>query len=227
MNSIPLTPENKDIWLYHFTANFPFADNPEDETMLDEFIMENYELPGLDWFDKFTGSKSEDGEESGPWNGCSLNIRINSQVVLGIEFHPYETIFFLNHTFIGNTGGHFRLSLIKWQELKAITEGRNISDIIFMMLLPLATGNAAERKEIAMEIEKRLAHEPFPFREKDVPEIARYLTNHLVFEKDVEYQQHPEAGTITDRNHSCRNVHNNTVEEIKAVNNLIQLAMNP
>lgn len=219
---IPLTPDNKDIWLYHFAFNFPFSSIEINDRSFDDFLCMSYELPSNDWIDEFTGGTDDNGREKEPWTGKSLDIKINDNVTFSVEFHAFETVYFLNDVYIGNTGGHFKLSLLSWKELINIV--RN-SDILFFMMLPLAMGNKAEQAEICKEIEQRLTNPLFPFQAKDHNILAQYLTDHLILEDDVTYTEHPQAGIVCDRNHSCRNLTNNTIDEVKEVNELISLSM--
>src|SRR5687768_4905771 len=94
--------------------NFPFAADPDAEQMLDEFLADNYEMPSEEWFMEVSGDVDENGQEVDPWNGTVFSFVINQQVTLVVEFHPFEVVYFLNDVFIGNSGGHFMLSLLSW-----------------------------------------------------------------------------------------------------------------
>ena len=94
--------------------SYPFACDHETESMLDEFISDNYQMPDQEWYTELTGeSELHNGNETKPWKGTTLQVEINEQVTLFVEYHPYETIFFFNEVYLGNTRGHFHLSLLK------------------------------------------------------------------------------------------------------------------
>lgn len=204
--------------------NFPFASDPEAEQMLDEFLIENYEMPSEEWFTEVSGDVDENGEEILPFKGTVYSFVINPQVTLVVEFHPYEVIYFLNDVFIGNSGGHFMLSLFSWEEFLKIIRVRSNDTMLFFLLLPFVVGAKGAEHEIRKEIEKRL--ESMVFKTEHIPVIANYLVHHAIFEADkVEmFYNDPEIGIICKRNHSVRNKENEA-DEIARVNQLINMAM--
>ena len=205
--------------------NFPFAFNPDTERMLDEFLSDNYEMPSEEWLTGVFGDVDESGAEVNPWTGTVFSFVINTQVTLVVEFHPFEVVYFLNDVFIGNTGGHFMLSLLSWEEFLRIVKVGGDSAMLFFLLLPFVVGAKAEEEEIRKEIQKRLEHMVFN-ADHHIPVIANYLVNHTIFvedEPDMFYDD-PELGRICKRNHSVRNKQN-TVGEILKVNELICMSM--
>lgn len=194
--------------------DFPFACDHESERMLDDFLIEHYEMPNEQWFQELSGGVSPDGLESEPWTGNSLNIPINEKVTLTVEYHPFETIYFFNDTYLGNTGGHFHLSLLTWNEFSQIIQDREKESLLFFLLLPLVVGSKGELSIMKQEIEKRLKE--LPFQQEHIPIIAKYLCNHAVFEDDENtmFLEDPKKGTVCKRNHSERSAEKNTLDLI-------------
>jgi hypothetical protein len=206
--------------------DFPFACNHEDETMLSDFLIEHYEMPDEAWFKELGGELDEDGEEVDPSGGTELEVKINQKVSLFVEYNPFETVYFFNDTYLGNSGGHFHLSLLTWNEFSQIIRGREHESGLFFLLLPLVVGSKNELPVIKTEIEKRLKE--LPFKQEHIPIIAKYLGNHCVFDDDENdmFLEDPKKGTICKRNHSQRNPATDTQELIN-VNVAILSAMEP
>lgn len=136
--------------------DFPFACKQENETMLSDFLEENYKMPDEAWHKELTGGTNHEENESEPWNGTSLAIKINEKTTLFVEYHPFETIFFFNDLYLGNTGGHYHLSLFTWNELLQIVQHHEKESLLFFLLLPLVVGTKQERAAIREETEKHL-----------------------------------------------------------------------
>lgn len=204
--------------------NFPFAADPDTEQMLDEFLADNYEMPSEEWFTDVSGDVDENGQEAEPWNGTMFSFVINEQVTLVAEFHPFEVVYFLNDVFIGNSGGHFMLSLLSWQEFLKVVEVGGDDAMLFFLMLPFVVAAKGEEQQIRKEIEKRLEH--MAFRAEHIPVIAGYLVHHAIFkEDDAEmFYEDPELGKVCKRNHSVRS-RQNAAEDIRKVNNLVNIAM--
>lgn len=204
--------------------DFPFACNHEDETMLDDFLIEHYKMPDESWFQELSGGVDPDRQEPEPWNGTVLAVKINHKTTLFVEYHPFETIYFFNGTYLGNTGGHFHLSLLSWNEFSQIIQDREKESLLFFLLLPLVVGSKSELPMIKSEIERRL--KTLPFKQEHISIIAKSLCNHAVFEEDEErmFLEDPKKGIICKRNHSERNPAKDT-QDIINVNVAILSAM--
>lgn len=195
-------------------SNFPFAANHETETMLSDFLAEHYPSPSDEYLEEFCGTESE--------RGMRLLVRINEDVCFIAEFHHSETVYFFNHTYIGNSGGHFRLSLLSWQEFQQMVNQVEYPHALFFLLLPLVVGKKSEASAIKTAITAQLLKLPFQENHKEI--IADYLTNHCVSDsKQDPFFATKELGVLCRRNHSERNALNNK-ESILEVNRLIELA---
>lgn len=204
--------------------DFSFACNHESETMLDEFLAEHYRMPDEQWHQELSGGLDAHGQEAEPWNGTTIKLKINDKVTFFVEYHPFETIYFFNDLYLGNTGGHYHLSLFTWDEFLQITGKREKETLLFFLLLPLVVGAKQERAAIKQEIESRL--QELPFQKEHVPVIAHYLVNHCSFEDDGDrmFLESPKAGTICLREHSERNPKRD-IQSLISINVAILTAM--
>lgn len=210
---------DKNFCLFLLTQ-FPFASDDEAEITLTDYLPEHFTMPPADWWEELTG-KTED-----PWDGYTYVHRLNEAVTFFAEFHPAETIYFFNDTYIGNTGGNFHLSLLRWTELKNIvSKDETDPSLLFFMLLPLVAGNQSERTEIAATIAGHLKEMALDLPADQLATLTRFLSSHLIFEEEERniFEHLPDAGWVTDRNHSERN-RRNRVEDLLSINQLIDSA---
>lgn len=198
-------------------TQFPFASDDALETTLTDYLPENFEMPPGEWFDELTGQTET------PWDGYTYMHRLHETVTFYAEFHPHETVYFFNDTYLGNTGGHFHLSLLSWEELQSIVNNDQTDPaLLFWMLLPLTIGIASQRPDMEAVIAAHLKNTALDLQADQLDIVTQFLTSHLVFleeEEDVlEYKTN--VGLVTSRNHSERN-RNNSDEDLTKLNELI------
>ncbi len=220
-----LSLSNRDFCLF-LLMQFPFAVHDEWEMTLDEYMMSHFEMPSQQWFDDLTGGTDENGHENTPWDGYTYRHSINDEVSFYAAFYPLETVYFFNDTYLGNTGGHFHLSLFRWTELLAIinNDGTDAS-LHFLLLLPLTIGREAERPSIEAEISRHLAHTALNLTEEQVAMLVSFLSRHLIFPDPASnfFQEKEHIGFVTQRNHSERNQHRSD-EHLSEINQVIRMA---
>jgi hypothetical protein len=219
--TLNLTDEN---FCINLLLNFPFAYDQDKEIMLFDYMCENFKMPTNEWFNELTGKTDENGNEIEPWDGYTFFHKINKNVTIYAEFHPSETVYFFNETYLGNTGGNFHLSLFTWSELmKIVKHNKKNPSLIFLLLLPLTIGNEQEKEEIELEINKHLKQTVL--NPEHFPTITNFLVKHLIFaDNEMNVFEHKKGiGLVNNRNHSERNKNNDVVDLI-AINEIIELA---
>ena len=183
-------------------------------------------MPAKEWLEELTGQTEEDGGELDPWNGYTYVHEVNDKVTLFAEFHSYNTVYFFNDIYLGNTGGHFHLSLLTWTELKEIiANDKTERSSLFLLLLPLVIGNESERTEIESKISEALQQTALDLNDAHLEQITKFLSRHLIFEdkeKNILVSK-AHIGLTTNRNHSERN-EQHPDEELLQVNEIISLA---
>lgn len=220
-----LNLSNQDFCIYLITQ-FPFAAEEEKETMLSDYMMAHFKMPSKEWLEELSGQTDENGGELDPWNGYTYVHEVNDKVTLFAEFHAYNTVYFFNDIYLGNSGGHVHLSLLTWAELKEIIENdRTELSPLFLLLLPLVIGNDSERTEIEAQISAALQQTALDLNETQLAEITKMLSSHLIFgdsRKNI-FTPKENIGLTTSRNHSERNEQHSD-EELKQINEIISLA---
>lgn len=220
-----LNLSNPDFCKY-LLSQFPFATDDEKEMMLSDYMMEHFEMPAKDWLEELSGQTEEDGGEPDPWIGYTYIHEVNDKVTLFAEFHSYNTVYFFNDIYLGNTGGHFHLSLLSWTELKEIIANDKAErSPLFLLLLPLVIGNESERTEIESKILEALQQTALDLNETHLGQLTKFLTRHLIFRDSPKNILLPKehVGLTTSRNHSERN-EKHSDEELKQINEIISLA---
>ena len=216
---------SKEFCTYLLTQ-FPFAVDDEKEMMLSDYVTEQLNMPSNKQIEALTGKTDESGQETASWNGYTYVHPINAEVTFYAEFHPYNTIYFFNDTYLGNTGGHFHLSLLSWTELRQIVANdKHERSPLFLLLLPLTIGKESEKKDIADTIAEELQQTALQLTKEQLEEVTKFIGRHLVFKDQGEhvltYKEH--IGLVTSRNHSERN-HQHKTEELVSINEIIKLA---
>ena len=157
---------NRKFWTGFVATSFPTALDEETDMSLPEMIQEN-KTADTNWWRNFT--KYYDGvlEETDGYidEPETLICNLTSTQTLKIEFHPGDTIYYINDRQIACTGGEYNIQIFPLTDLLNYMGSRN-DKRIFLLLLPLTVisnqdmGNAVEIiSNVLQEIfEKRLCN---------------------------------------------------------------------
>lgn len=129
---------NRKFWTGFVATSFPTALNEETDMSLPEIIEEN-EAADIKWWRNFTkycdGVLDEtDGYIDEPE---TLICNLTSTQTLKIEFHPGDTIYYINNKQIACTGGEYQIQIFSLTDLLNFMSIKN-DKRIFLLLLPLA-----------------------------------------------------------------------------------------
>lgn len=134
--NIDAVRENKDFWRYYFLSNFPESYNEELDSNLLHIIVDNYAV-SKDWVEKFTqeydGVFDEyDGYVEEP-NTLAFAVSDNNKIF--IEYHPGDTVYYINDTQIGCTGSHYMIRNTSWDDYSYYF--KKMSDDVKLLFLPM------------------------------------------------------------------------------------------
>ena len=145
-----VTFSNKKFWTGFVATSFPTALDEETDSSLAE-IIEEEETTDSNWWGNFT--KYYDGvlEEADGYieKPQMLICHLTEAQTLKIEFHPGDTVYYINDRQIANTGGEYQIQIFPLADLLRYREGGN-DNRMFLLLLPLTvitnedTSHAAE-----------------------------------------------------------------------------------
>jgi hypothetical protein len=175
---IDLNADKLTFWTFFFAKCYPNGYDENQDIELSEFIRNKYNL-SLNWVDEFT--KYYDGvldEEDGyVENPRKLSVRLKNDNQLEIEFHPGDTVFYLNKENIGCTGPHFYIHKISLAKLKDLVLDSDYTEEKFFLLLPMVFVEENEIEEMTSIISQYLVK--LPFKEEDLEIITMCIINDI------------------------------------------------
>lgn len=128
---------NKKFWTGFVATSFPLALDEETDMSLPEIIEEN-KAADIKWWRNFT--KYYDGvlEETDGYidEPETLIYNLTSTQTLKIEFHPGDTVYYINDRQIACTGGEYNIQIFPLTDLLKYAENKR-DNRIFLLLLPL------------------------------------------------------------------------------------------
>ena len=134
----------KDFWITYLMGGFPESlDNETDET-LSEIISGLYDY-NMQWVDDFTGYYDGILDECDGYidDPTTLEIELSTGDKLYIEFHPGDTIYFINDEEIGCTGPEYSIHKLDWQKYVSYTH--LLSSDQKLLVLPMLAIKAGEK----------------------------------------------------------------------------------
>jgi len=139
---------NQNFWWYFFSSNFRHA-FIEDEGLFLAGILAQYEPDGvLEWGHTFTQYYDGVIYESDGYldNPTTLEAKISSDETWKIEFHPGDTIYFINDVEIGCTGPHWKRQVLPYSKIRSVLSQKD-GIILFLLFLPMVYATADEIDE--------------------------------------------------------------------------------
>ena len=169
-----------DFWLIFLMANFPLSCYCDDED-LNYFISHNYEYHDQ-WMDEFTGYYDGIFDECDGYldDPTTLEIELSTGEKLYIEFHPGDTIFFIDDKEIGCTGPHYLIHKIDWSQFISYTN--SLSSDKKMLLLPMLFIRDEERTDLRRTIVEGLKKINV-IKESDYETIGNFIIHNCLTEK--------------------------------------------
>ncbi len=141
--------DNTLFWIYFISISFPNALSENGELTLSDFMFERYDHEiAKKWANDFVQYTEDimddcDGYVEEPTTLCII---LNGNDYR-IEFHPGDTIYYLNQEKIGCTGPEFEIQSITWDLYCNLIDG--IEDQrIALLLLPILSLDNSNAKEV-------------------------------------------------------------------------------
>ena len=137
----------KDFWLIFLMGGFPESlDNETDET-LSEIISGLYGY-NRQWADNFTGYYDGIFDECDGYidDPTTLEMELSTGERLYIEFHPGDTIYFINDEEIGCTGPEYFIHKLDWRQYVSYTH--SLSSDQKLLVLPMLAVKDGEKNDL-------------------------------------------------------------------------------
>ena len=215
--------DNLNFW-YYYVFCFRGSDDQK-ELNLDDAIrdvvvdIEKYVPSFSDWYNEFYPKEKADSD------GLFENPKIiagtlTEDIRFAIEFHLWETTFYINNIYIGNLGGHFEAWFLTFKELMAFDK----YEMLFLLFLPM-TGVEENERELAEALVSEKLKSISMYAEQS-NYIAKCIVNGLIVNKP--FDTIPDIGIVSDTNHSVRNIikypryKDDVVELNKALENFVE-----
>ena len=131
--------DNLDFWINYFGCSYPNAYDEENDVSVSDIMLELYTEEIKSYWEKFTGYYPGVFDKCDGYvdNPTTLETSFAKDKTLKIEFHPGDTIYFINGEEIGCTGPHWKLQVIAFDEIEQVISLENGRQL-FLLLLPLA-----------------------------------------------------------------------------------------
>ncbi|SHJ43315.1 Immunity protein 19 [Clostridium cavendishii DSM 21758] len=173
--------ECETFWPFFFSKCYPNGYFEKEDIELAEYIRGKYCLP-IEWVDDFTKYYAGvfDEEDGYVKNPRKVIVDFANNNLLEIEFHPGDTIFYLNKENIGCTGPHFELHKISWNELKKLLLNVEYKEFKLFMILPMVFIQDNEIDEVFKVITECLTK--LPFKSEDYTIISKCIVENIIGE---------------------------------------------
>ena len=148
--------ENTRFWAYFLSVNYPCAYLEAEDCKIYDLVEQVLPI-NMAWSDEFTQYYDGVMEETDGYleEPTTLTVPLSSLETLKIEFHPGDTIFFINDEEIGCTGPHWKLRAIPYQKVKSLLCLED-GELLFQLLLPMAALMPEETADLKPILEKQL-----------------------------------------------------------------------
>lgn len=130
---------NRKFWTGFMMTSFPTALDEETDMTLSEMIEENKVADvDINWWNNFTKYYDSVLEETDGYidEPETLICNLTTNQTLKIEFHPSDTIYYINDRQIACTGGEYHIQIFPFTDLTQCMKIKN-DNRIFLLLLPL------------------------------------------------------------------------------------------
>ena len=176
MYSIDDIINNNSFWIYFLSVNFPYAYDEITDTDISG-LLDEYDYDSK-WIDGLTQYSEEIFDENDGYvdNPNTIDLNLNGYDFM-IEFHPGDTVYFLDGQEIGSTGGHFILKKIDFQFFSELIRESEDSRI-FLLVMPMVSLKNTDIP-LARHIIKS-ALETLDIHEEHVTKITDMITDSLL-----------------------------------------------
>ena len=137
--------DNLSFWINYFGCSYLNLYDEEADVSVSELMEELCTEAVCEWWKKFTGWYDGVLDESDGYldDPAFLEAPLTQGRTLKIEFHPGDTLYYVDGEEIGSTGPHWKLRTVPYKELEKLLPLEQGWQL-FLLLLPLAS---LERKE--------------------------------------------------------------------------------
>ena len=170
-----------DFWLMFLMGNFPISHYNDAVGSLGDFIYDRYGY-NKQWIHEFTGYYDGIFDECDGYldDPTALEIELSTGEKLYIEFHPGDTIFFINDKEIGCTGPHYLIHKIDWSQFISYTNSlSNDKKMLLLPMLSIRNEESADLRRIIIDGLRKIQ----VIKESDYEIIGNSIIHNCLVEK--------------------------------------------
>lgn len=174
INDISVFSTNKQLMLWFIMSSFPESFCAEKDISIMEFVQLNYDID-INIVHNFTEYYDgvfdiNDGYVDNP-NAIMISLDLNKE--LYVEFHPGDTLYFLNDKILGSTGPHYQIRKVSF--LSFITFCDKLNLVEKLLLLPMVFFKKEEEAAFLSTIKPIIKHSYV--KEDDVDIILSFIAH--------------------------------------------------
>lgn len=112
------------FWVNYFGCSYPNAYDEEEDVSVSDLMQEILTEESGRWWEQFTGYYDGSLEENDGYldEPASLEVMLTRDKCMKIEFHPGDTLYYINGEKIGSTGPHWEVQTIPYEEVRQLLE---------------------------------------------------------------------------------------------------------
>lgn len=151
--------DNLNFWINYFGCSYPNSYDEEKDVSVSDLMLELFTQEIGNWWNEFTGYYPGVLDESDGYivNPTTLEIPFAKNKMLKIEFHPGDTIYFINGNKIGSIGPHWKLQVIPFKDIEQVLLMENGRQL-FLLLLPLVSLAPEDTQTVQGKIKTQLLY---------------------------------------------------------------------
>lgn len=172
--------DNLPFWISYFGCSYLNLYDEAEDISVSELMERLCTEEVCEWWKKFTGWYDGVLDESDGYLDAPvfLETPLPRNRTLRIEFHPGDTLYFIDGVEIGSTGPHWKLRTVPYRDLEELLPLEHGGQL-FLLLLPLASLLGEELAACQQEIKARMMRY---FREDLCESVSKCIVSGLLEE---------------------------------------------
>lgn len=145
---------NKCFGVWFLMNNFPEGIDILNDCSIAEIIAENCKIDKT-WIDDLTGYYERVFDENDGYveNPKTIKLRLSTGALLFVEFHPGDTLYYIDRDVVGCTGPDYSIRKILFSQFAEYTKDMNDKEKIFLLPMLKVYNN---EKELAINLIKTI-----------------------------------------------------------------------
>ena len=183
VNIADINFDNKHFWRGYIRDHFIYGYDDKTDTTIDSIEDYLVDSSDLQFWDSFTGWDDSILDEGDGYleDPAYIDEELNDECRLKIEFHPGDTIYYLNGNKVGSIGPHYELNGIPFELIKN-ADMIDYGEELFWLCLPMVSiqNEAVEQVSILIADKIEVLFNKGIFDKRIREDILRYIIGQLM-----------------------------------------------